>query len=70
MSHRQDVTFYRVILATKTHEIRYDIDAGGAEEEAEESQETAPIPSSGSQPIPAPAVGDPSLPEESSSPPK
>ncbi len=50
MSDRQDITLHRVILATKTYEIRFDIDTDWADEEAEESREAdaAPTPAPGS----------------------
>ena len=68
MSDRQDLTLHRVILATKTYEIRYNIDPNGADEEAEENLAAAPTPSPDAQLTPVPPLKEPSPPEESSPP--
>ena len=71
MSDRQDITLHRVILATKTYEIRYDIESDGADEETEESQDADVATDSppDAQLTPVPPVEDLSQPEETSSPP-
>lgn len=71
MANRQDMTLHRVILATKTYEMRYNIDPDGADGEAEERQDAYATTVSPPDPrlAPVPPGEDRSQPEETSSPP-